>query len=161
LTEIAKRETQSLSSLSKRTHLQANGRLDPKQVERGIVEGVAEGARVGVGAEEVFVKGSGKAIERALEIGVYFQKEADCRVRVSIGSVRAIDDIELGVREKEEDKAEADDVGESGEAMDVDRGNGGKKDNAKGQRRKAMRDEDVPETRIRTLSVVTVAISLR
>jgi ribonuclease P/MRP protein subunit POP7 len=130
-------------------------------VERGIVEGVAEADRVGAGAEEVFVKGSGKAIERALEIGVYFQKEADCRVRISIGSVRAIDDIELVVKEEYEGKAEADDAAESNEAMDVDPADGRKKDNAKGKRRKAMRDEDVPETRIRTLSVVTVAISLR
>lgn len=126
-------------------------------MERGIAEGVAEGD--GVGAEEVYVKGSGKAIERALEVGVYFQKAADCRVRVSIGSVRAIDDIELGAKKEEEGTIAND---ESDEKMDLDQNEGRKMDIGQEKRRKkGMRDEDVPETRIRTLSVVTVAISLR
>ncbi|KAF2709655.1 hypothetical protein K504DRAFT_432453 [Pleomassaria siparia CBS 279.74] len=155
LDHIASRAQQSALSVSK-TQLQANGRLDPRQVERSIAEAAGKRDADDGDREEVYLKASGKAIHRALEIGVYFQKEADCRVRVEIGSVRAIDDIELGEKEEEEEDADE---------MEVDGGEGAE-DKAKevkksNRRRRSMRDEDVPETRIRTLSVVTVAISLR
>ena len=73
----------------------------------------------------VYLKATGRAIPRALELGVKFQGEEDCVVRVEMGNVRAVDDVE--VREGE---------GQEGE-------------------------EEVPETRIRTLSTVTVCIGLR
>ena len=73
----------------------------------------------------VYLKATGRAIPRALELGVKFQGEEDCFVRVEMGSVSAVDDVEVRVPEE---------VGEEGE---------------------------VPETRIRTLSSVTVCIGLR
>ena len=87
-------------------------------MEREIAEAGRE--KEGVGGEEVFVKATGRAIERALGVGVYFQGESDCRVRVEMGSVVAVDDVE---------------VGEGG-----------------------GEDEDVPETRMRMVSSVTVAV---
>ncbi len=90
-------------------------------------KGKVKGGNAGPGSEEVFIKASGRAIPRALEIGVYFQGEEDCRVRVEMGSVKAIDDIEVQVAEGLSE----------GEV-----------------------DEDVPETRVRTLSTVTVCIGL-
>ncbi|KAF2793806.1 hypothetical protein K505DRAFT_375104 [Melanomma pulvis-pyrius CBS 109.77] len=160
LSSIAARDSQSVAATSRQTLLQANGRLDPRQVERSIAEAASENKSAGgERGEEVFVKGSGKAIERVLEIGVYFQKERDCRVRVEIASVRAIDDIELGKAEGEVKHSEEGSGGGGGVMeVDVDQENG-KKERKK--KRKGMRDEDVPETRIRTLSVVTVAISLK
>lgn len=84
---------------------------------------------MGVGGEEVYLKATGRAIPRALELGVKFQGEEDCRVRVEMGSVKAIDDVEVrGGGEVEGGEEEAD---------------------------------DVPETRIRTLSTVTVCIGLK
>ena len=84
---------------------------------------------MGVGGEEVYLKATGRAIPRALELGVKFQGEEDCRVRVEMGSVKAIDDVEVrGGDEVEGGEEEAD---------------------------------DVPETRIRTLSTVTVCIGLK
>jgi ribonuclease P/MRP protein subunit POP7 len=74
--------------------------------------------------EEVMVKGTGKAIDKALQIALHFQGQGDCVVRLRTGSVGAIDDITL----------EGDGAAEDGE---------------------------VEETRIRRVSVLEVAISLR
>jgi ribonuclease P/MRP protein subunit POP7 len=113
-----------------------NGRLAPGDVEREIAEeGRDKGA--GAGGEEVYVKATGRAIERVLKIGVHFQGESDCRVRVEVGSVMAVDDIE--VRNNEEDKE-----GEGGSNVHEE-----------------LNDDEVPETRVRMLSSVTVAIGLR
>ena len=86
--------------------------------------------------EEVYIKATGRAIERALRIGVHFQGESDCRVRVEMGSVMAVDDIEVRQDETE--------------------GKGEEKSKAKDD----LKDEDVPETRVRMVSSVTVAVRL-
>lgn len=112
--------------------MEANGRLVAGDVERGIVDGVvAAGKGRGKGqsqgeGERVYLKATGRAIPRALEIGVYFQGEEDVEVRVEMGSVKAVDDIEVV----------GGDDGEEGEG-------------------------DVPETRIRNVSSVTVSIGFK
>lgn len=83
--------------------------------------------------EKVYLKASGRAIPRALEIGVYFQAEEDCAVKIEMGSVRVIDDI----------------VVRDGPEADSDGGQDG------------VEDMDVPETRIRTISSVTVSVWLK
>jgi ribonuclease P/MRP protein subunit POP7 len=81
--------------------------------------------------EKVYLKATGRAIPRALSLGVEFQAEAErCVVRVEMGSVRAVDDVEVTGKAAEE-----------GEVGGV--------------------EEDVPETRIRTISSVTVSIGLK
>lgn len=78
------------------------------------------------------MKATGRAIPRALGLGVAFQKEGEgCVVQVTMGSVRAIDDIQVTSRAEGE-------------------GDGG-----------GEVEEDVPETRTRTVSSVTVSIGLR
>ncbi|KAF2856727.1 hypothetical protein T440DRAFT_503389 [Plenodomus tracheiphilus IPT5] len=133
LAEIEKRAKQSSSSAfqtrggarrgagigsGKTGFAEANGRLEAGAVEKDIVEGV-RGGKGGKAGEEVFLKATGRAMARALEVGVYFQGEVGYKVRVEMGSVRAVDDVEVG------------------------------------------EGEDVPETRIRTLSSVTVSIGVR
>lgn len=140
LVQIQKREAQSAASAPRRRgcgargKLEANGRLDPKDVEASISSSApshrSSGRGKSVGGEKVFLKATGRAIPRALELGVKFQGEEDCRVRVEMGSVKAIDDLEM--KESTEDKLERNE-----EANDV-----------------------LPETRIRTLSTVTVCIGL-
>lgn len=93
-----------------------------------------------MGGEQVYLKATGRAIPRALELGAKFQREDDCRVRVEMGNVRAIDDVEVqtqveGGREDEGGEKEGEGDGEND-------------------------GEEVPETRIRTLSTVTVCIGL-
>ncbi|KAF2658496.1 hypothetical protein K491DRAFT_652732 [Lophiostoma macrostomum CBS 122681] len=132
--------------------MQANGRLHARTVERAIASGrvdAVNGTSTATStvnapgkststspprpprAEPVFLKAAGKAIQRALELGVYFQKVGDCRVRVEFGSVSAVDDV------------------------DVDQRHTAKKDKGK-----ILNEDDIPETRIRMLSAVTVAIRL-
>jgi ribonuclease P/MRP protein subunit POP7 len=150
LSEVVKREKQSAASLHKARggrgarHAEANGRLEAKVVEAEIAGAAGgsnrnnDGAKGGMGGggkgkrgEEIYLKATGRAIPRALEIGVHFQAEEDCWVRVEMGSVSAIDDIELRGRTAEEEG-----VGE-------------------------VEADDVPETRIRMLSSITVSIGLK
>jgi ribonuclease P/MRP protein subunit POP7 len=83
----------------------------------------------------VYLKATGRAIPRALEVGVHFQGESDCVVRVEMGSVCAVDDLEM--RSNPMEGMEASEEGKEEE------------------------EEEIPETRIRTLSSVTVSIGLK
>jgi len=49
--------------------------------------------------EEVTVKATGRAIERALEVGLWFMKQEDCRVVLRTGTVGAVDDVVVGGEE--------------------------------------------------------------
>ncbi|KAH7078914.1 Rpp20 subunit of nuclear RNase MRP and P-domain-containing protein [Paraphoma chrysanthemicola] len=136
LDEITKREKQSLAARMKMKR--KDGNLRAAEVERAIAE---DEARSGGGVisgsfsakdgekERVYLKATGRAIPRALELGVAFQAEAECVVRVEMGSVKAIDDIEM--RETGDDAGGADE------------------------------GEEVPETRIRSVSSVTVSIGFK
>ncbi|KAF3040298.1 hypothetical protein E8E12_006665 [Didymella heteroderae] len=140
LSQIQKRATQSSTEGrgrgprgKGRGRLEANGRLSAQDVEASIAAEAGrkgKAAGVGIGGEEVYLKATGRAIPRALELGVKFQGDDDCRVRVEMGSVKAIDDVEVRAS-----------LGEKGEGKEEE-------------------DEEVPETRIRTLSTVTVCIGL-
>lgn len=65
-----------------------NGNEDDRERVRKMGRG-----REQAGKEEVLVKGTGKAIDRCLQIGLYFQGQEDCDVRLRTGSVGAIDDV--------------------------------------------------------------------
>jgi ribonuclease P/MRP protein subunit POP7 len=45
------------------------------------------------GGEEVLVKATGKAIEKALQVALHFQGQEDCTVNLRTGSVGAVDDV--------------------------------------------------------------------
>ncbi|KAI1761501.1 Rpp20 subunit of nuclear RNase MRP and P-domain-containing protein [Hypoxylon sp. FL1150] len=54
------------------------------------------GNGIGVGLEdagEIVVLGTGHAIQRVLEVALFFQKQADCIVQLKTGSVGAVDDV--------------------------------------------------------------------
>jgi ribonuclease P/MRP protein subunit POP7 len=91
-------------------------------VEKGIADEM-NSQKDGKGeGEKVYLKATGRAIPRALELGVQFQgEEGEYVVKVEMGSVKAVDDVEV--------------VGEV--------------------------EEDVPETRMRTVSSVTVSIGTK
>jgi ribonuclease P/MRP protein subunit POP7 len=86
--------------------------------------------------EQVFLRGTGKAIEKVLGLAVYFQSQDDLEVRIKTGSVGVVDDIER----KE---------GNRGSDHDDEEGGGIKV------------GEEIPETQIRKASVIEVAISLK
>lgn len=53
------------------------------------------------GQEEVVVKATGKAIERALHVALHFSKESDCLVRIRTGTMGAVDDVEVKGEEEQ------------------------------------------------------------
>ncbi|KAF1833780.1 hypothetical protein BDW02DRAFT_569643 [Decorospora gaudefroyi] len=143
LAHVSSRENQAACSGNRKTRaLRANGRLEAGEVERGIAEEVRRrrlavgdaGGGGGAGGEEIYLKATGRAIPRALEIGVFFQGEVDCRVGVEMGSVCAVDDVSVS----------------------------SPRDGARGEEEEeVLGEEDIPETRMRTLSSVTVSIGLK
>ncbi|OCK77976.1 hypothetical protein K432DRAFT_303000 [Lepidopterella palustris CBS 459.81] len=170
LKNIEKRDQQSFTS--------GKGHLIPKKVEAEIA--AAQIQKKGP-KEEVFVKSSGRAIEKALSIALYFQQQNDCRVRITTGTIETVDDIDRrpSIRREQKAKAKRGDknktdgkpVEEALEEMavatdeDPDQENGGvaiEDGEWSGKiRRDETNDGEIPETRIRKLNVIEVAISLR
>jgi len=56
--------------------------------------------------QEVILVGTGRAIEKVLSLGLFFQGQADCWVRVGTGSVGAVDDVVGGEEEEGEGEGE-------------------------------------------------------
>jgi ribonuclease P/MRP protein subunit POP7 len=109
--------------------------------------------------EEVVVKGTGKAISKVMELGLWFQQRDMYEIRLETGSVGAVDDVSY---EKEESLEK-----ENG-SMDVEPG-GDVSKLPKAASRIVQHEErtlesgktEVNETRIRQLSVLQVYVSLR
>ena len=85
LAEIEKRATQSAASIGTRS----SGTHD--------VETAAVGGKNGdkARAEEIVLKGTNKAIDRVLQLGLFFQGQGDVKVRIGTSSVGVVDDIEV------------------------------------------------------------------
>lgn len=84
--------------------------------------------------DEVILKATGKAIAKALSLGVWFQQRDEYAVRIETGTVGAIDDIIAP-----EDNAT------------VEEGDQSMKDEAE--------DEEIPESRIRYASTIQIFVS--
>lgn len=128
----------------------------------------------------VILKGTGKAIQKVMELGLWFQQREEYVVRLRTGSVGAIDDIVVGAEDKLEEREDEDDAvagaeEDSGDGIgDIEMEDGGNgaaphpvKEVRVNQKRKKKRvevaqsDEPVPETRIRHASVLEVIVRLR
>ena len=121
-------------------------------VARGVEEGREKKRRVaGASGEQVVVKGTGKAVGKVMELGAWFLQRDEYEVRVRTGSVGAVDDVEVAEEEGE-------DVGGE-DMMDVDQAEGGAEKGGDGEVKTAA--EAVSGARIRYLSVLEVAVSLR
>ena len=143
LSKAEDRDTQSL--ISRKTPLNA------KRVEAAITGGQEEKKR---NREEIYVKATGRAIDRALQVALFFQQQSDCRVRISTGTADAIDDIIVKPRKNRVD------LPNDEEDRDVHENKNGRKP---GQKRKRAdeKEMELPEARIRHTNVIEVAISLR
>merc|ERR1711939_605772 len=126
--------------------------------------------------EEVLLKGTGKAIPKVMEMGCWFQSRQEYMVTVRTGSVAAVDDIDVpeGATGDDKDRDHAESrTGNNDDDMEVDEEGGAanvppsESDMAKKpggrvrQQHAAAQDEPIPETRVRYLSVLEVAVSLR
>lgn len=116
------------------------------------IEAAAKAALEGRGkSEEVVVKATGKCIEKALNVALFFQGQGDCDVRIRTGTVAAIDDIVLEPA-----------VARSSPATDEAQSGDMELDAATPSSEKVKKEvEEMPETRIRHTSVIEVAVSLR
>ena len=79
--------------------------------------------------EAVTLKATGKAIERAIDLGLYFQEQDDLKIRIETGTLTVVDDIV------------------ENEGPDAEEG--------------LAPSGDLPETQIRSLPVLEVAVSFR
>ncbi|TID16932.1 putative ribonuclease p mrp subunit pop7 protein [Venturia nashicola] len=140
LIQISKRKSQSIndtthSSTSKGAQIRRKAGGD--RILAQAMEEIERAEKSKGEGEEVVVKGTGKAIEKVMGIAGFFQENAiteGVQVRLTTGSVWAIDDISVSNEEVS-----------GGEQMDVD----------------GKEEEDIPETRVRQVSVLEVRIGLR
>lgn len=116
--------------------------------------------------EEVFVKATGRAIEKALNVAKWFEeKETEYTVRVNTGSVVVVDDIveDEEMKAKEEQKRQRQE-----EQTPTDQGDAASKSESKSAAKKRKRqaaaaedDAELPESRTRWIKMVEVAVSLK
>ncbi len=85
--------------------------------------------------EEVLVKATGRAIEKALQVALFFQGQDDCAVRLRTGNVATVDDI----------------VPKEIDASSMGYGNSAEE----------AEDLNLPETRLRKVPMLEIAISLK
>ena len=112
------------------------GNGSDKQKLRNLSESVT--ASAGKSPEEVVLKATGRGIEKVLSLAIHFQGQDDCTVRLRTSSVGVIDDIVQST----------DTMSESGNGIVQE-----DEDHFQG--------EELPESRIRKLSVVEVAVTLK
>lgn len=112
--------------------------------ERGEGEG-----GVGFKEEEVVVKATGKAIQKALGVGLWFQGREGYGVLIRTGTVRAIDDVEV---------AEDEEGGGVEEGREGGKGGDQRMRDVQEEEKDGKVAEEVPETRIRSLSTIEVAV---
>ncbi|PLB45733.1 hypothetical protein P170DRAFT_466966 [Aspergillus steynii IBT 23096] len=122
--------------------------------------------------EEVFVKATGRAMEKALSVGRWFEERADeYSVRVKTGSVLVVDDVvedeearkevEEGAVVKEQEQGEEKGAGdEEGTAKSRSKTAAKKRKRAANAAAK-LGEEELPETRTRWVNMVEVAVALK
>jgi len=141
LSQISKRKSQSIhdtttSSTAKGAKIRRKANGD--RILAQALEEIEQRESAKGDGEEIVVKGTGRAIEKVMGIAGFFQDNAvkeGVRVRLGTGSVWAIDDV-----------SELNEVGEEDGEKDMDIG---------------KEQEEVPETRVRQVSVLEVKIGLR
>ncbi|KAL8699651.1 MAG: hypothetical protein Q9201_005880 [Fulgogasparrea decipioides] len=124
-----------------------NGRTH-KQKLRALTQSVGGGVGGGKMKEEVILKATNRAIEKALGLAVFFQGQEDLRVSLRTGSQGVVDDVE-----EMEKTVGGTKVGKKGITGDGEE--------AKDMEDAEEEEQELPETRIRKVSVLEVRISLR
>ncbi|KAL1303814.1 hypothetical protein AAFC00_000275 [Neodothiora populina] len=148
LDQVEKRETQSAAALvrndnrlkRKRGQFPSAGTDGEEAGEIGeVAKRLAEMKKWR--KEEVVVKATGKAIQKALSVGLWFQRRDGFGILIRTGSVAAIDDVEVA----EEEQARENDGAETDQLM-------------KDAREEEPQQEPIPETRIRYASTIEIAV---
>lgn len=113
--------------------------------------------------EQVVLKGTGKAISKVMELGLWFQQRDEYRTTLRTGTVGAVDDVHYQQDDKE---ADVDANGsESAQKEAEDSVKASTRPTSRVVKREERVNEDgkteVEETRIRQLSVLELRVSLR
>lgn len=125
--------------------------------DTGDVDAIVEELHADAAKEDVIVKGTGRAISKALEIGVWFQQREEYTVRLKTGTVKAIDDIEI-----DQDETKLTDevsVGEPQEMSTKQLADAIKEPSAQPQA-SALSSEPRDYTRVRQVSCVEIRIAI-
>ena len=139
-----------------------NGRGTDKQKLRALGEKNAAGTEKE--PEEVILKATNRAIERALGFALFFQGQDDCQVKIKTGSAGVVDDIiedEQPMPDKRKStkqkkgggqKKSADGEQETGDPLQEDESTKETLDEV---------EDELPETQVRRVSTIEIAISLK
>ncbi|KAJ5198810.1 uncharacterized protein N7459_008631 [Penicillium hispanicum] len=168
-----------VQKLLRHAEKRATANISLEDTRKSEKQKLAELAQTAEKREEVFVKATGRAIEKALSVGKWFEeKESEYTVRVNTGSVLVVDDVVEDEEKKEREMQKQGRVGgrntdgEDGpHAQDSkDESVPGKqqpstsKAAAKKRKRQvtvASEDSELPETRTRWIKMVEIAVSLK
>jgi ribonuclease P/MRP protein subunit POP7 len=121
-------------------------------------------------AEEVSLKATAKAIEKALNLAIFFQGQEDCRVRIKTGSVGVVDDIietKRGTKQGESSNTREGHSLKRKRSESDARGKNANTCQATGEPATEMElgdgveKEELPETQVRKTSMVEILICLR
>lgn len=131
---------------------------DTRKTEKQMLAQLANAAEQ---QEEVYVKATGRAIEKVLNVGKWFEeKGSEYTVRVSTGSVLVVDDVVQDEMRKENPTQKM----YKKETTTTEPEQGTVKSDGKKRKReepKLADDYELPETRTRWVKMVEVAISLK
>lgn len=152
-----------VQKLLRQAEKRATAKISLEDMRKTEKQKLAEMANSAEQREEVFVKATGRAIEKVLNVGKWFEeKESEYSVRVNTGSVLVVDDVVENEEQKEklsqkEQKENETDKTQPGQAT--------VKSDAKKRKRQekpeASNDYELPETRTRWVKMVEVAVSLK
>jgi len=152
LQQAEKRNVQAVAAQVKQSRRKAGraGKGKGDETEE-VAARLAEGKGEAEAREVVLVKGTGRAVAKALEVGLWFQQRDEFAIQVRTGSVGAIDDI---VEKNEAERLASED---GGAMMEVDEDTKAAEHDLKDG---DDHEDEIPETRIRYTSVVEIGVSL-
>ncbi|CAG7980184.1 unnamed protein product [Penicillium salamii] len=136
---------------------------DTRKSEQQILE---ELSKVSEKREEVFVKATGRAIEKALNVGKWFEEKAtQYVVRIKTGSVLVVDDVveDEEKKQKEQQKQQqSEKQSQSGPSTDPSKTESqSTATKRKHQDDPAESEDELPESRTRWIKMVEVAVTLK
>ncbi|KAJ5920827.1 hypothetical protein N7466_009153 [Penicillium verhagenii] len=153
-----------VQKLLRHAEKRATANIDLEDTRKTEQQKLAELAKISDKREEVFVKATGRAIEKVLKLGKWFEeKDTEYAVRLTTGSVLVVDDVveDEEKKELEMQKQQRSSKAESGpEKQDQETSKAAVK-KRKRQTPDVPDDAELPETRTRWIKMVEVAVSLK
>ncbi|KAJ5748844.1 uncharacterized protein N7511_010540 [Penicillium nucicola] len=140
----------------------ATANINLEDTRKNEKQKLAELANISSKREEVFVKATGRAIEKALNVGKWFEeKETEYSVRVKTGSVIVVDDVveDEEKKEQEEQKRQLQETQQSN--LPVSESKSAMKKRKRQAAATVDPEAELPESRTRWVKMVEVAVSLK